>query len=405
MPQKIYDIKPPEKAARKSKGKEESKKSKGFLAAAFAGLVFLFAVIYFFTFRVEIDIWPDTRGVEMTETFTVDIDEDGEADLKGTIFETDFLEEYKEFEATGYEDEDTRARGTLIVRNEHWGQNQFLVEGTRFRTEDGKVFRATDGFMVPGGTSGDPGETSIEVVAENPGSEYNIGASEFRLPGLQGATSYQGVTAYNENPMTGGALGERTIISTEDIETARETVINSLLGEGMTILREGRGDEFLMEDGQFNYRIEEESVSGSEGEAAEDFNVKIRASVEVFTFNEEEFRNLLADSILQEVEPLEEGGLESEKKVYEESVSYTYELRDINWTAGTANLEVDFAGEVYSDISRSRLIDRSGGDTRSQVEEFLEGMDFIREASVRFKPFGLGTIPDNEDRIRIRLNF
>ena len=405
MPQKIYDIKPPEQVKKKKSENENKKRGKGFFIGIFAGLAFLFAIIFFFTFRVEIDIWPTTQGVELTRSFTVDIDEDSDSDLKGTIFETDFLEEYKEFEATGYEDQDTRASGTLIVRNEHWAQNQFLVEGTRFRSEGGEVFTATDGFMVPGGTSQNPGETSIEVVADGVGSDYNIGPTEFTLPGLQGSPSHQGVTAYSENPMTGGALGERTVISREDIAGAKEELTSSLLEEGKTILREGRGDDFLMEDNQFSYEIEEEDISGSEGEAADSFSAKIRARVDVFTFDETEFKNLLVQSILEEVEPLEEGGLESEKKVYEESISYNYELRDVNWSAGTANLDVEFAGEIYSDISRARLIDRSKGDSRSQVEEFLEGRDFIREASVRFKPFGLGAIPDNEDRIRIKINF
>lgn len=405
MSQKIYDIKPPEQVKKKKSKSDKKKRGKGFFIGIFAGLAFLFAVIFFFTFRVEIEIWPTTEGVELTRSFTVDIDEDSDADLKGTIFETDFLEEYKEFEATGFEDEDTRASGTLIVRNEHWGQNQFLIEGTRFESEDGKIFTATDGFMVPGGSSQDPGETSVEVVAEDVGDSYNIEPSEFRLPGLQGSPSYQGVTAYSENEMSGGALGERTIISEEDITKAKEEIISSLLEEGKTILKEGKGEDFLMEDSQFNYKIEEENISGKEGEATDNFSAKIRARIDVFTFDEDEFEELLIEDLLEEAEPGEEGGLESEKRVYEESLSYDYELSDVNWSAGTANLDVEFAGEVYSDISRSGLTDRSKGDSRSQVKEFLESRDFIREASVRFKPFGVGAIPDNEGRIKIKLNF
>ena len=405
---KIYDIKPPEKAFRKRRNsnKEKQGKTKSFLPAALGVLILISAIVFFFSFRVEINIWPVTEGVELEEEFTVDIAEDdpGES-LPGTIFETDFLEEYREFEATGYEDEETRATGTVVVRNEHWGQNQPLVEGTRFETEDGLIFKSTDGFLVPGGTAGDPGEVEVEVEAKEPGPDYNLEEAEFVLPGLEGSPSYEGVTAYLETAITGGAVGERTVVSEEDIENAREEIIEFLIAEGRNILESGKEDEYLMEeDSQYNIEIEEESISAQAGEAAESFEVEIRARVDALTFTRADFRELLVNSILNEFEEVD-NNLESEKRVYEDSLSFNYEFTEVDWDEGYGSLRVELAGEVYSGINESRLIERAKGDSRSSVAGFLERQDFVREAEVRFKPFGIGNIPENSDRIRINLNF
>ncbi|MGM0439218.1 MAG: hypothetical protein ACQEP3_02135 [Patescibacteria group bacterium] len=409
MTQKIYDIKPPEKV-KKNKNRNQNNnqgKSRKFAGGLLAGIFLVLAIVFFFSFRVEIDIWPTTEGLELEEEITVDITSDSlNGVLPGTIFETDFLEEYREFEATGVEDDETKATGTVVVQNTHWSQNQPLVEGTRFESEDGKIFKSKDGFIVPGGSEDNPGEVEVEVEADDVGSSYNIDPANFTLPGLEGSPSYEGVTAASEERMTGGAVGERTVISEEDIENAREEIINSLMEEGKSILKEGKGENYLLEsDSQFTYEIEEEEVSGKVGEAAENFSVEIRARIDALTFEREDFNNLLLDALLDEVESSKENGLEGEKKVYEDSLSYNYEFLSVDWEEGKGELNVELAGEVYSDINESRLLENAQGSPRDSIKAVLEEKDFVREAEVKFKPFGIGSIPENTERIKINLNF
>ncbi len=414
MTQKIYDIRPPGKASsgKRRNGKENKKKRGiGFFASLFTGLILISAIVFFFSFRVEIDIWPATEGIELEEVVEVDISVDNlDEKLPGTIFETDFLEDYREFEATGIEESPTEATGMIIIQNNHWDQNQPLVEGTRFEAENGKIFRSKDGILVPGRTYQDgesvPGEVEVEVIADEPGSEYNIEPTEFTLPGLRGAPSYEGVTAISESQMTGGAVGERKVISEEDVENAREEVISSLIEEGRSILEEGRSDKYLLEESsQYGYEIQQEEISGEVGESVDSFSVKIRARIDVLTFEEDHFDQFLISKILDRVEGPEEGGLEAEKLVYEDSLSFNYKFMDIDWNEGLGELDVEFAGEVYSGINESRLIDRAKGSSRDEVKALLEREDFIREARVRFKPFGLGNIPENSDRIRMDIKF
>lgn len=412
MSKKIYDIRPPEK--RQSYLADETKAtkySKGFFAKVAIILLAIFGTIYFFTFRVEIEIWPKTEAIELEKSFVVDATEEVlNSVLPGTIFETDFFEEIRTFSATGIETANTKATGTVIIHNKHWDHNQPLIQGTRFETPDGKIFRATDGVIVPGrqyeGGVIIPGEVEIEVIADKAGREYNIDPTKFTLPGLKGAPSFEGVTAISKEPMIGGAIGERTVVSAEDIEKAREEVLQALLEQGQSILKSEKGDEFLFDDAsQFSYNIEAEEISARPSEEAKQFTVKIRARINAFTFKKSDLRSLLKRSILTEVDTIKDNGLESSKEIYEDSLSFTYRLENIDWEKGTASLQIEFIGEIYSPISQSRLKDIAMGKSITDLEAFLENQAFIRKAVIKFKPFGVGAIPDNTERIKIETKF
>ncbi len=412
MSQKIYDIKPPrENISDKKKESKKKKRSKGFFASVFIGLFLIFGIFYFFSYRVEIEIWPRTEGFEMKESFSAEAGnkEDREV-LNAVVFETDFLEDYKEFKATGTEDSETKATGTVTIQNRHWDQSQPLVEGTRFESEDGKIFRSENLIIVPSrryeGGEVVPGEIEVDVRADNPGEAYNIDPGEFTIPGLKGAASYQGVTAVSRESMIGGAIGERIVISEEDLKNAKEEVLSSLSKEGRKLLESKKEEGFLLkEDSQYDYEIEKEEISGRVGESVENFSVKIRAGVSVITIQEEDLKKLIINKILEQVEENNDINLEGEKSVYEDSISFSYEFSNIDWENGRADIEVEFAGEVYSTVNQSRLIERAMGSSREYLKEMLNDYEFIRSAEVRFRPFGIGNIPEDNERIKVNISF
>jgi hypothetical protein len=413
MSQKIYDIRPPEeKSPEKKTQKKTKKKSLFFIGSLFSLMLIVSAVIYFFTFHVEVEIWPETYGVELQDEFSVDAGQENSSEnvLTGKIFETDFFEEYREFKATGMQDSASYARGTVIIQNRQWDHNQPLLQGTRFETADGKVFKAEYGIMVPARRSqgGEiiPGEVEVEVEAVESGPDYNVEPTEFTLPGLQGTASYQTVTAVSEESMFGGGAGETTIISEGDLDRARNDILDTLLEEGKSVLRSEKGDQFLLEeDSQFDYIIEEEEVSGRVGEAKDNFTVKIRAKITTLAFSKEEFMDLINREVLANFEAEEEDGLIRDVEVYQPSLSYNYNLNDINWNAGEADLEVEFAGEVYYQVDWDELTMIVQGRDRKEVLDTLQQKSFIKNVEARFSPFGFGSIPNDRDRIKGLIGF
>jgi hypothetical protein len=182
--------------------------------------------------------------------------------------------------------------------------------------------------------------------------------------------------------------------------------LDTLLEEGKSVLRSEKGDQFLLEeDSQFDYIIEEEEVSGRVGEAKDNFTVKIRAKITTLAFSKEEFMDLINREVLANFEAEEEDGLIRDVEVYQPSLSYNYNLNDINWNAGEADLEVEFAGEVYYQVDWDELTMIVQGRDRKEVLDTLQQKSFIKNVEARFSPFGFGSIPNDRDRIKGLIGF
>jgi len=102
-----------------------------------------------------------------------------------------------------------KASGSITVYNNYSASSVKLVKTTRFATPDGLIFRAPADVVIPGKSSSGPGSVQITVIADQTGSQYNIGpVAKFTVPGLQSnAPMYAGVYAKSSAPMTGGSSG------------------------------------------------------------------------------------------------------------------------------------------------------------------------------------------------------
>ncbi|MFA5000932.1 MAG: hypothetical protein WC531_01750 [Candidatus Paceibacterota bacterium] len=122
---------------------------------------------------------------------------------------------------TGKEQVQDKAQGQIIVYNNNSTQAQPLVATTRFQTSAGLVYRTPVAITVPGMTkdsSGQmvPGQVEITVVADKAGSEYNVGPSDFTIPGFKGSPKFDKFYARSKTAMTGGFIGERGKVSETD---------------------------------------------------------------------------------------------------------------------------------------------------------------------------------------------
>jgi len=130
--------------------------------------------------------------------------------------------------ASGQQQVSTKASGTIIVYNDNSTSAQKLVATTRFETADGHVFRIPSAISVPGKTTVNgqdvPGSIAVTVVADQPGADYNIGLSDFTLPGFKGDPQYTTVYARSKTPMSGGFVGTTAKVSDSDLATAKTTL-------------------------------------------------------------------------------------------------------------------------------------------------------------------------------------
>ena len=128
------------------------------------------------------------------------------------------------------EESGTKASGTITAFNEYGSEPQLLVASTRFLSSNGKIFRTTKDVYIPGANIIDdeiiPSSIDVEVVANYLGAEYNIGQSDFTIPGFKGTVKYAGFYGKSDTAMSGGSM-ER--IEDNDLEAEYQDNLDQLI--------------------------------------------------------------------------------------------------------------------------------------------------------------------------------
>ncbi len=136
--------------------------------------------------------------------------------------------------ADGEKSVELRASGKIIIYNNYSATGQRLVKNTRFETPDGLIYKITDSVTVPGRrfVSGKsvPGNIEVTVIAESAGEEYNIGLTDFTVPGFKSnAERFANFYARSKTVMTGGKIGTEKVVSDEKTLEARAKLDAELL--------------------------------------------------------------------------------------------------------------------------------------------------------------------------------
>lgn len=135
-----------------------------------------------------------------------------------------------------------KASGKIVVYNSFSASSQTLVKLTRFEAEGGKIFKIDKAIVVPGmkTVSGKivSGSVEVDVYAENAGDEYNIGLSDFTIPGFKGTAKYGKFYARSKTPLTGGYKGVAPKIDQADVKKAEEKLKDALEQEAVSKIKD-----------------------------------------------------------------------------------------------------------------------------------------------------------------------
>lgn len=200
--------------------------------------------------------------------------------------------------ASGVREVEEKARGNVTVINEQ-EEPQRLIARTRFESKSGYVYRIDKPIVVPSATMENgvlkAGTLQVEVVADMPGSDYNMAPGDFTLPGLKGSDLFTKVYAKSAARIEGGFVGEANVASVADIERTKTSLERDLtvrlLEKAKLQVPQGY---ILYEDAVF---MTFTSVPQSESAArvGESYTETLRGELNAFIFS----RELLATNIAQ----------------------------------------------------------------------------------------------------------
>lgn len=298
--------------------------------------------------------------------------------------------------ATETEDAEERAQGTIIVYNNYNTSSHGWVKNTRFETPEGLIYKVRKSVVIPGMRTVNgkkvPGSIEIIVTADEPGEKYNIGLTDFTIPGLKGGAKYESFYARSKTPMTGGFVGERLVVSDSVLLETRDTLQEDLRQKLLILAASQRPEGFLLFESGISFMFESIPNVDSKNQVA----IEEKGTLYAILFDEEEFAGYLAKSTMADydeniVKIINTDDLEV---VFDDGDGNLWESDEITFSVnGTATFEWFF------DIDDLRI--DLLGESKDTISSVLRGYPGILEAEATIRPFWHGTFPTKSEKIKI----
>ena len=309
------------------------------------------------------------------------------------------------FSSSGKVLEQGKSEGIIRVFNNHSFSSQSFIARTRFMSAEGKVFRTPSRITVPGkrrkGGKIIPGYIDIRVIADAPGQEYNIGPSTFSIPGLVGTALFVNFHAESFEPMTGGFSREVIQVTEQDLEKAENILSERAKKESQAFfknkIREKEPMGFVFFDQAIQTKIIETFSLAEPGMEMENFNFRVKAESKTLIFKEQDLKDFAREFIETQIP---EG-----KQIHQPSLKIDYSLTDFDLVQGEMSLALEITAKIYPDINIPILENALKGKSLSETKDFLEAKPEIIKAKPEFWPFWVNRVPENLDKIEIKLKF
>ena len=289
---------------------------------------------------------------------------------------------------------ENKATGTVVVFNKSSKDPQVLIASTRLESPEGKIYRIPSTVIIPGtkieGGKTIPGSKEVNVVADKPGAEYNIGLTDFTIPGFKGSPKFESVFARSKTEMSEGYVGNSQIITKNAVDAAvaelvseanknLKNIISKKLPEGSILL--SGSEEFAVISVETNPKLGAPISDGRK------FEVKVNAEARGAIVKETD----LAKTLLKnEIDLAFLGGGEIRIKNINE---LDIKLLGYKFDATSLKMEVkgDANAEATMDIedTKNKLMNNRIGNSGDVLGLFPA----ISRAELKYHPFWAGFLP------------
>lgn len=395
---RIVDISPPRKKEeiQPKKKKTGSKRFPVFWVAVFfvfiAPLALVLTVQFFFSFAT-ITLWPQTRLISLDDIFLVRQDAPQiDFTLKlipGKIFQAE-KSATKLYPATGSKTQDVKAQGIVRVFNNQ-AKPQILVATTRFISQDGKLFRSTGRVTIQPQSFFD-----VHVAAAEAGQEYNIGPSNFSLPGLAGTSLYTLVYGKSSQSMAGGTHSKVSVVSESDIAKAKSSLVSDLTNSARDELQKQLIAPYAMESSSSRPETLEALSLVKEGAELQQFSVKAKVRLTVLAFQKSQGEELARH--------LAEAQLSGAEKMNPKSFQITFVPKTLEPDLSQLSLNFTMAVEAYDEIDLNALRTKVQGQKKIYAKEALSEYPRLSKSQISLWPFWIMSIPQNAKRIHMNVS-
>jgi len=258
--------------------------------------------------------------------------------------------------STGVKDLERKASGQIIIYNAYSSAPQTLVRRTRFSTPEGKIYRIDGQVIVPGAKIVDgnivPSSIEATVYADEAGEEYNIGLTDFNIPGFNKSDArYEKFYARSKTDMAGGFVGGLSIISEDDIFSVKEDLKNDIKNTLIKKAESSIPNGFLYYTDLVMLDFVNDDSNPNAGDEVEEFTFKEKGILRAFLIRETDLSDALvsrhAENAPLRVSNLRELSINlTERDKNNEKIVFSVSgMGHFVWTINADNLKKDFLRE------------------------------------------------------------
>jgi len=295
-------------------------------------------------------------------------------------------------------DVDKKASGKITILNRYNSSPQKLIKNTRFETKEGLIYRISKSVVVPGKTTKEgktvPGSVTVTVYADSPGESYNIGLTDFTIPGFKGTDRYSKFSAHSETPMKGGFSGVMKIVDDKDLKDIRKKIHTSLENEMRKNIYAQVPEGFILyRDGiYFEFESQENIDLGDSVQVVE------KGILKAVLLNEKELSNYIAKTVV---------GLEEEKVKISNLDELSFSIKNKIFIEPWSKKSIDFNLEGNANFvwvfDENKIKEDFAGQSKKKTNYILSEYKGVKEAEVVLSPFWKITFPKNLDKIKIEV--
>ncbi len=363
----------------------------------------VFAVLFIWltlSSEAEVLVSPRERVVEVDSALKAYLEPETPL-LLGYSVKTDTAKEEIVVKSTGTKYVERKAGGKLTVYNSYSKDPVKIISNTRFKSEAGLVFRTYSSFFVPGyktvAGSVEPGKIEISVTADQPGSDYNVGPSDFTLPGLVGSAMAKGVYAKSQSAMTGGFKGDAPVIDDEDLDKAKATLENKLSQVLVAKINENLGEQGVLFDGAYNIDFKFSEYDSSAASAEGENKLSMEGTIHAVIFQKDALSRIIARRELS--------GVGEESVLISNWPEMEVDLTSYDNLAAAKEISLRVRGdaEFVWQFSKEMLASDLANVPKKEYSKVFANYPSIESATVDIKPFWKANFPSDPVKIIIEL--
>ncbi|OGZ32787.1 MAG: hypothetical protein A2V69_03090 [Candidatus Portnoybacteria bacterium RBG_13_40_8] len=357
-------------------------------------------VLYFILPKAQVIINPQKEDIKFETEIIADKSIDSinleNSKVPAQVFQIE-TEDSRKFPTTGEKDVQEKAKGVITVYNQYSSSEQSLVKTTRFRSENGKIFRLIETVVIPGAIVEEgkiiPSSKEVAVEADEPGDAYNIGPSKFTIPGFEGTPKYASFYGQSVEPMAGGAKGIMKVATKQDIEGATQIVSLELKNKVKEEFKKKiPSDLKMLDDGQVLEVIESDSTLDTD-DPGKEFTITVKVKAWGLAFKENDVLVIIKEEIKDKIS--------TDKFLIPSTIKVNYKNVKVDSAKGKLNFICQIEAKTAWNLDESELKSELSGKNEIEVRKYLSSLPEIETAKVIFWPFWVKSIPQNKNKIKI----